>query len=178
MSSNSSFSEGEGTGAGIGSRRASQVMPSEHATADAWVLPLRISFPSQSLYRCTICDLNYNTLASLRRHIKISHSCYTLTEIFVCDVCGEEATTVKGVKSHQKSTHGEVLPPPVPYGAFPCPHCELSFPSKLSCSQHVRGKLMDEACQARANAAANLSDGKRKAWDPVEVDKFKSALLQ
>ena len=99
------------------------------------VVRARTTLAAQSLYRCSICDLNYNTLASLRRHINTSHSCYTLTEVFVCDVCGEEATTVKGIKSHQKLTHGEVLPPPVLHGAFPCPHCELSFPSKLSCSQ-------------------------------------------
>lgn len=153
----SSSSELEGGLEGGGPSRASQVPPSEHATADAWVLPLRISFPSQSTYRCSICDLHYNTLASLRRHRKISHSRYTLNEIFVCDACGEEATSIKGIKSHQKSSHVKVVPPPVPHSAFPCPHCELYFPSKTSCSQHVRGRHMDEASQARANAALRKS---------------------
>ena len=165
----------EGGGAG----RAKSDETTEDAPAETWILHLHIGYPSQSTFKCPICDAYYNTLASLRRHIKTSHSDYTLNEVLVCDTCGEESTTVKGIKSHQKSTHGGVLPPPpIPHSAFPCPHSELSFPSKLSCSQHVRGRHMDEACQTRAKADDYLSDGKRKAWNQVEVDKFKSALLQ
>ena len=165
----------EGGGAG----RAKSDETTEDAPTETWILHLHIGYPSQSTFKCPICDVHYNTLTSLRRHINTSHSDYTLNEVFVCDTCGEESTTVKGIKSHQKSTHGGVLPPPpIPHSAFPCPHCELSFPSKLSCSQHVRGRHMDEACQTRAKADDHLSNGKRKAWDQVVVDKFKLALLQ
>ena len=162
-----------------GAGRAKSDETTEDAPAETWILHLHIGYPSQSTFKCPICDVYCNTLASLRRHINTSHSDYTLNEVFVCDTCGEESTTVKGIKSHQKSTHSGVLPPPpIPHSAFPCPHCELSFPSKLSCSQHVRGRHMDEACQTRAKADDHLSDGKRKAWDQVVVDKFKLALLQ
>ncbi|KAL5509982.1 hypothetical protein EMCRGX_G005439 [Ephydatia muelleri] len=170
-------SEGELEVGGAG--RAKSDETTEDAPAETWILHLHIGYPSQSTFKCPICDVYCNTLASLRRHINTSHSDYTLNEVFVCDTCGEESTTVKGIKSHQKSTHSGVLPPPpIPHSAFPCPHCELSFPSKLSCSQHVRGRHMDEACQTRAKADNHLSDGKRKAWDQVVVDKFKLALLQ
>ncbi|KAL5509978.1 hypothetical protein EMCRGX_G005435 [Ephydatia muelleri] len=138
----------------------------------------RIRFPSQTTYQCPVCELWYNILPSLRRHVKKSHPAYLYQELFACDVCGYETGTLKSINSHVKTRHGTINPPVAPNGAFQCPHCVMCFPSKVSCSQHVRGRHMDEACQARANAAANLSDGKRKTWDPVEVDKFKSALLQ
>ena len=172
-SSGLSDSEGEGPIPSAGTP-ACLSTSSQHHDDNAFL----IRFPSQTTYQCPVCELWYNILPSLRRHVKKSHPAYLYQELFACDVCGYETETLKSVNSHVKTQHGTVNPPEAPNGAFQCPHCVMRFPSKVSCSQHVRGRHMDEACQARANAVANLSDGKRKTWDPVEVDKFKSALLQ
>ena len=124
-----------------------------------------------------MCDVSYNTLASLRRHVKTSHGRYHLSIVFKCDACDSEFATIKATKLHQKGTHGTIAPNSTSNGAFPCLFCPLRFSSKISLSQHVRGKHMEEASQARAESATAGADGRRKIWDAVEIDRFKQALL-
>ncbi|KAL5509946.1 hypothetical protein EMCRGX_G005397 [Ephydatia muelleri] len=173
-----SSSEESSAEEGCGEERSRRTL--QDATDGAWMLKLNISVPSQTQFHCEVCTLNYTTLASLRRHLKTSHSRYTVEESFSCDVCGKLASTLKAIKAHQKSTHIGTAPQTATFdddanSVSPCPYCPLRFPSKKSLGQHVRGKHMDEASSERA-AASRDNDGKRKLWDPVEVDKFKEAL--
>ena len=173
-----SSSEESSAEEGCGEERSRRTL--QDATEGAWMLKLNISVPSQTQFHCEVCTLNYTTLASLRRHLKTSHSRYTVEESFSCDVCGKLASTLKAIKAHQKSTHIGTAPQTATFdddanSVSPCPYCPLRFPSKKSLGQHVRGKHMDEASSERA-AASRDNDGKRKLWDPVEVDKFKEAL--
>ena len=101
-----------------------------------------------------------------------------LLSIAGTDACDSEFSTIKAVKKHQKDVHGPIEPPTTSNGAYPCSYCPMRFPSKTSLSQHVRGKHMEEASQARAATAASEANGGRKPWDAVEIDLFKSALLQ
>ena len=138
-----------------------------------------IRFPSQSSYQCPCCKTWYNLLSSLRRHVRVSHPELALRDLFVCDVCGSEADSLKQITSHVKSTHGAIAPPASANGAFPCTYCALRFHSKVSLSQHVRGRHMEEACKVRAEASASENaTEKRKAWTHEEVERFKAALIR
>ena len=170
-SSGFSDSEGEGPIPSAGTP-ACHSTSSQHHDDNAF----RIRFPSQTTYQCPVCELWYNILPSLRRHVKKSHPAYLYQELFACDVCGYETGTLKSVNSHVRTQHGTVNPPEAPNGAFQCPHCVMRFPSKVSCSQHVRGRHMEEACQARAAAAASTTNEKRKPWTQEERASFEAAL--
>ena len=138
-----------------------------------------IRFPSQSSYQCPCCKTWYNLLSSLRRHVRVSHPELALRDLFVCDVCGSEADSLKQITSHVKSTHGAIAPPASANGAFQCTYCALRFHSKVSLSQHVRGRHMEEACKVRAEASASENaTEKRKAWTHDEVERFKAALIR
>ncbi|KAL5509892.1 hypothetical protein EMCRGX_G005332 [Ephydatia muelleri] len=172
----SSDSEGELEVGGAGRARGDET--AKDAPAGTRTPHFRIGYPSQTIFKCPVCDVCYNTLASLRRHVKVSHERYTLTVIFSCDACDNEFSTIKTIKKHQKDVHGPIEPPTTSNGAYPCSYCPMRFPSKTSLSQHVRGKHMEEASQARAATAASEANGGRKPWDAVEINLFKSALLQ
>ena len=160
-----------------GAGRARGDETSENTPAETWTLHFRIGYPSLSTFKCPVCDVNYTTLASLRRHVKTKHERYTLSESFACDECDEVFDIIKKIKAHRTSTHGAIAPPPAPNGAFLCSFCPLHFFTKVSLGQHLRGSHMEQASQARAEAAAAAAVGKRKLWDPVEVEAFMSALL-
>ena len=138
-----------------------------------------IRFPSQSSYQCPCCKTWYNLLSSLRRQVRVSHPELALRDLIICDVCGSEADSLKQITSHVKSTHGAIAPPASANGAFQCTYCALRFHSKVSLSQHVRGRHMEEACKVRAEASASENaTEKRKAWTHDEVERFKAALIR
>ena len=169
----STESEGEGV---LIERGVSRDVPSdgEDIAPSPYVLNFKICRPSQTNFKCLICDVRYTTLASLRRHVKTSHGLYTLKEIFVCDDCGKKTDTLKAFNAHHKAEHGTAQATTNTEGAFRCKYCPLCFFSKKSHGQHVRNSHMDEACVERA--AANNNDGKRRLWDSDEIAKFKVAL--
>ena len=169
----STESDGEGV---LIERGVSRDVPSdgEDIAPSPYVLNFKICLPSQTNFKCLICDVRYTTLASLRRHVKTSHGLYKLKEIFVCDDCGKKTDTLKAFNAHHhKAEHGTAQATTNTEGAFRCKYCPLCFFSKKSHGQHVRNSHMDEACVERA--AAN-NDGKRRLWDSDEIVKFKVAL--
>ncbi|KAL5509925.1 hypothetical protein EMCRGX_G005375 [Ephydatia muelleri] len=122
-----------------------------------WTLPLRVNFPSQSTFKCPVCDVNYTTLASLKRHVKTKHEGYFMSESFVYDECAEEFETVKQVKAHQTSTHGAMAPPSAPDGAFPCLYCPLHFFTKVSLGQLTSKRLTHGTSVAGASGSCHVA---------------------
>ena len=86
--------------------------------------------------------------ASLMRHVKVSHKAMTLTVKYQCAVCDFEHFNKRSISAHFSQIHG-APPPPVDVDGSKekvCPYCAQTFPSKLSCSQHIREQHMVESC--------------------------------
>lgn len=141
--------------------------------------------PSQTRFTCPNCKLTYPTHHSLVRHVGVAHRHLTLNIMFKCALCDYAHASLRSTSSHFKQTHGAaVLPMDVEgSGEKACPFCQRSFPSKRSCSTHIRERHMQEACAQRSREAAEKEAQRgastaRTKWGQGEIEKFKEALAK
>ena len=160
---------------------AAQSRPSGHVTNFV------VTHPSQTRFTCpdANCRLTYPTHHSLVRHMDVSHKHLKLNITFQCALCEYTHANLRSTSLHFRHTHGVAVPPLPIDGTSEkaCPYCQLTFPSKNSCSKHIREKHMEAASAQRAREAAEkvVSQGEstaRKKWSEIEINKFKEALAK
>ena len=110
-------------------------------------------------YSCTLCELNYSTTSTAKKHIAEKHPGASFDNIimhekekrFSCNYCELQTASKVFLNRHTEKQHAELLK----MGLLPCDYCDFEAKSKASLTLHKR---YDHSIESPKAFACNLCD--------------------
>ena len=133
-----------------------------------------IQYPTQTVFTCPVCDVNYSIYPSWTRHLT-THPDASITTSFRCSDCDCEFASRRSVSIHHSKSHGAAAPVDrtLNSGDYQCEFCENHYPSKRSLSQHIHNQHAAAASEQRDLQASQATS---RLWTPSEHSLFLDAL--
>ena len=139
--------------------------------------PIIISYPSQTIFQCPICKVDYSIYSSWTRHLQRAHPLEEINVTFECSTCNKKYGSKKSISNHYTKSHGPITidRSTSDSGTLKCEFCEGFFPNKKSLSQHIRNQHPAEASSKRNLEA---SQNQTRSWTRQEHALLMEALHQ
>jgi uncharacterized C2H2 Zn-finger protein len=103
------------------------------------------------MYKCCICNRNYGSSMTLRRHEQNSHG--VNAHPATCDECGKVFKHIHSLKTHLYVIHGHRRTSSMQYmNIYKCKNCFMSFRLKQELVNHINSEHLLSFLQYDANS--------------------------